>query len=312
MVASKKVAVVASRVDKAAELVAKAVQKAGGQALLVETERVPESLTMSWRPEAIAFDGMRLDSLRVFYIKAIYLGLPIVQPDRLNARNFELWQDQYVAEQQRQSFLYSILRDLHRQGRTFVNPVQTLDLHYLKLFQLSLLRRHGIPVPDTLATNDPAQVRAFAGKHGAIIYKPLAGGAAVSLLNEGDLTAERLQLLANCPILFQEQIQGDEFRAYVLNGEPVAAFQIPTTGVVDARAALDQCSPAELPAEIWETCIRGAELLDLVFTAVDLRRTQNGLYVTLEFNPTPAIAFFEDPTDGVVLRRLADFLVSRA
>ena len=164
----------------------------------------------------------------------------------------------------------------------------------------------------SLGTATPDAVREFVARHGAVIYKPLGGGALVQKVGEADLTDARLQLVANCPVLFQEQIVGDEFRAYVLDGEPVAAFRIPTEGVVDARQNLDKVTPGRLPKEAWELCIRGAKALGMVFTAVDLRRTKEGAFVALEFNPTPAISFFDDPRDGKVITRLASYLVAKA
>jgi glutathione synthase/RimK-type ligase-like ATP-grasp enzyme len=92
----------------------------------------------------------------------------------------------------------------------------------------------------------------------------------------------------------------------------VAAFQIPTEGVVDARQNLAHVRPARLPEEAWRVCLRGARALGLVFTAVDLRRESDGRFVALEFNPTPAIAFFEDPRRGKVISRLAEYLVAKA
>lgn len=64
--------------------------------------------------------------------------------------------------------------------------------------------------------------------------------------------------------------------------------------------------------QAWEICLRGARVLDLVFTAVDLRRRPDGGFVALEFNPAPAVAFFEDPREGRILHRLGEWLVAHA
>jgi glutathione synthase/RimK-type ligase-like ATP-grasp enzyme len=308
----KTVAVIGSSNDEHTRYVAEAVQRRRARVLLVETANVPESATLTWERGAVRYQGERLDDVRSFYIKRVQLSLPIPEPAALPARNFPTFQEQYVAERERQSFLQSVLRALNRPGRSFVNPFETIELHYLKLHQLELLRRHKVPVPPSLGTCDPQAVRDFVREHGRVIYKPLGGGALVQRVTEADLTDERLQLLGNCPVLFQAEIQGDEFRAYVLDGEPVSAFRIPTEGVVDARQNLHQVRPARLPEEAWKLCIRGARALGMVFTAVDLRRDKEGRFVALEFNPTPAISFFEDPKRGKVISRLAEYLVAKA
>ncbi|AGC45578.1 hypothetical protein MYSTI_04280 [Myxococcus stipitatus DSM 14675] len=312
MASRKKVVVIGSRSDDATRFVAEAVERRRARAVLLETDRVPDSAALSWEDGDVHWDGECLSDLRSFYIKVVRLSLPVPEAEALSERNFPRWQEQYLAERERQSFLHSVLRALHRRGGSFVNPLEAVELHYLKLHQLALLRRHRIPVPNTLATTSPEAVREFVARHRAVIYKPLGGGALVRKVEEADLTEERLQLLANCPVLFQEQIVGDEYRAYVLDGEPVAAFHIPTDGVVDARQNLHRTKPARLPKDAWALCIKGAKALGMVFTAVDLRRTREGAFVALEFNPTPAISFFDDPHDGKVISRLASYLVSKA
>ncbi len=312
MASRKKVVLIGSRSDDATRYVAEAVERRRARAIILETERIPDVTTLAWEDGVVHWEGECLSDLRSFYVKNLRLSLPVPEPEALSQRNFTRWQEQYLAERERQSFLHSVVRALHRRGCSFVNPMEAVELHYLKLHQLSLLARHKVPVPASLGTSSPEAVRAFFARHPHVIYKPLGGGALVRKLGEADLTDERLALLGNCPVLFQEQILGDEFRAYVLAGEPVAAFQIPTEGVVDVRQNLDGVRPARLPRAAWELCVRGAKALGMVFTAVDLRRTREGAFVALEFNPTPAISFFDDPREGKVITRLASYLVAQA
>lgn len=308
----KTVAVIGTGEDEHTRYVAAAVERRRARVVLIDTAQVPESASLSWERGSVRYRGERLDEIRSFYLKRVQLSLPLPDPSGLPERNFSTWQEQYIAERERQSFLMSVLRSLRRPGCSFVNPVETIELHYLKLHQLSLLQRHKVPVPISLGSCDPEAVRAFVAQHGSVIYKPLGGGAMVQRVSEADLSPERLQLLLNCPVLFQAEVKGDEFRAYVLDGEPVAAFQIPTDGVVDARQNLARVRPARIPEEAWRICVRGARALGLVFTAVDLRRDADGRFVALEFNPTPAISFFEDPRRGKVISRLAEYLVAKA
>lgn len=308
----KQVAIIGTQGDDATRYVAAAVERFGGSPVLVETDAIPDAIPLSWDDGRVLLGPSPLSDIRAFYVKTLRISLPAPEPAAMAARNFERWQDQYLAERERQSLLYGVLHSLALDASTFINPVEAIAAHGLKLQQLDRLRRAGLPVPASLASSSPEAVRDFASRHRSVIYKPLAGGAMVRRLQAEDLEAERLERLGNCPVLFQAEIPGEEFRAYVLDGEPVAAFQIPTEGVVDARANIPQARPAELPPDAWGLCLKAARTLGMIFTAVDLRRTPDGAYILFECNPTPAISFFDDPREGVVVTRLAGHLVSHA
>jgi glutathione synthase/RimK-type ligase-like ATP-grasp enzyme len=280
--------------------------------LLIETAAIPEAAALSYDAGAITYAGQRLDALRCFYLRTLHIGLPSTDPETFSLRNFDIWQEMYIAERERQSLITSVLEILHEGGAHLVNPVGAMQWHAMKLHQLARLKAHDIPVPESLATNDLMALAGFLERHNRVIYKPLAGGATVRRLTYADLEPERLTLLQHCPVLFQEEILGEEYRAYLLDGEPVAAFSIPTGEAVDARLNLDQARPAELSEDIWSMCVRAAKALGMRWTAVDLRREASGRHVIFECNPTPAISFFDDPVDGIVIRRLADYLLAHA
>lgn len=309
---AKTVGVIGSSDDVHAGHVIEAIRARGAEALLVETDQFPESRRLTYVDGAVHYEGRCLDELKVFYVKKIHHALPATDIEELRRRNFPTWEEQYVAARERQSFLTAVLRSMQVPGRLFVNRLESFDVHFLKLHQTSILARAGVPVPPTLATNDPAALRAFAARHTSVIYKPLGGGAMVRRLTVEDLEDARAELLGNCPALFQAEVLGEEFRAYVLDGEPVAAFHLPTEGVVDARESIDRVTPAEIPDDAWTMCIHAAKVLGLHFAAADFRRTAEGGWCVFELNPTPAISFFDDPKGGKVIARLADHLVAHA
>ena len=93
------------------------------------------------------------------------------------------------------------------------NPMPA-DWLLTKPMQIALLDRAGMPVPETIWTNDPDAVRRFAeGRR--VAYKPVAGGAATKELGPEDLTEERLARSAGRPVTFQELLPGDNYRVYV-------------------------------------------------------------------------------------------------
>ena len=304
--------VVSSAADQHARHVVNAIERAGAEVCYLDPAMVPERLPLSWTEERITLGERSLEEIRSVYIKSVRYSLPVVDPRDAAERAFCRWQDKLIAERERHAFLGAILRNFRVHGATVVNPLETFDLHFMKPYQLAVLFRAGFPVPKSVATCDPEAVQTFAAKFDEVIYKPIGGGAHVRLLTESDLTPERLGLLCKAPVLFQERIPGREFRAYVLDGEPVQAFEVPTAEHVDVRANLRHTQPASLPENVWEACVRAADHLGLVFSGIDLRIRPDESFAILELNPTPAISFYDDPVEGVVITRLADFLVRHA
>ena len=75
-------------------------------------------------------------------------------------------------------------------------------------------------------------------------------------LEARDLTARRLASLATAPVLFQQRIEGLEYRVTVLAGEAIAAFRLPARGVVDAREVIDRAKKVKVPGEVGAVSAR--------------------------------------------------------
>ncbi len=74
-----------------------------------------------------------------------------------------------------------------------------------KAHQLRLARELGIPIPETLITNDPAAAREFIGRHGKVICKAFSATEAnwreTRLVQEGELA--NLDSVRFAPVIFQ-------------------------------------------------------------------------------------------------------------
>src|SRR4051812_15421602 len=87
-----------------------------------------------------------------------------------------------------------------------------------KPFQSQLIASHGFRVPETLVTNDPAEVLAFKALHGEIIYKSMSGvRSIVKALDSDDIA--RLEDIRWCPVQFQEFVHGTDIRVHVIDRE---------------------------------------------------------------------------------------------
>ena len=82
------------------------------------------------------------------------------------------------------------------------------------------------------------------------------------------------------------------------------------TDAIDFRDDPDpRIEPIELPSEIELQCLEIARMLDLLWTGIDFRRTDEGRFVFLEANPSPMFLGFEDRTGLPLTESLAAVLM---
>jgi hypothetical protein len=211
---------------------------------------------------------------------------------------------------EKRAFLRGWLAQLESEGCLLVNSPEANDQHAEKPRQLGLLDRAGLPVPPWLATNDPGAVYAFASE-APLVYKPLAGGAAVHPVTPADLEPERLEALALAPVLFQRRVDGLALRVYVVNGDAVGAVAI-HSDALDYRGHETAIETAVLEDAEADIAIRAAAACGMPFSGVDLIREPGGRVWLLECNPSPMFAAIEDATGVQIAEPLAHFLVETA
>jgi glutathione synthase/RimK-type ligase-like ATP-grasp enzyme len=160
-----------------------------------------------------------------------------------------------------------------------------------KTIQTRAARASGFHIPDSLLTNDLEGIRAFAGRHGPVVYKAVAGTRTYTgLLDLAD--ADRLPRLSTCPTYFQQYITGTNVRVHVV-GTDAFAVEI-TSDFVDYRRHVREMSPISLPGVIAGRCEAVTKTLELLVSGIDLIRTPHGEWYFLEANPSPAFIYYPD------------------
>ncbi|UUZ94697.1 ATP-grasp domain-containing protein [Paenibacillus sp. P25] len=195
-------------------------------------------------------------------------------------------------------------------GHAIVNPVDTLLLHFAKPYQIEVLRSAGIPVPETLVTSRPEELRTFCEQR-EVVYKPVAGGALCRLVTPQDFDAERLSALQTAPVQFQEYIPGDDLRVFVLNRQAIAAFLVGGEGV-DYRSNTTRLEAVSIAPDVAELCVNACDALGLVFSGVDLKLRPDGSVVLIECNPSPMFEGFDRVAPVSVVSQLARYLIETA
>jgi hypothetical protein len=183
-----------------------------------------------------------------------------------------------------------------------------------KPFQAQMIARCGFTIPDTLITNHPDEVRAFAASlpSGRLVYKSIS--AVRSIVQELDLESTDLERLRYLPTQFQEYVDGVDVRVHVI-GERILATEIHSSAIDYRYAARDGLevvmTPCRLPAEIEARCISLATALDLPLCGIDLKRKPDGIYVCFEANPSPAYSYYEEMTGQPIGAALVQWLAGR-
>lgn len=205
----------------------------------------------------------------------------------------------------------------HSLRARWVNPPAADEIAHHKPLQLALARELGLRVPRTLITNDPKSARTFvAGQaSGQTIYKTFLAHEThwreTRLLREDEL--DQLDSLPLAPVIFQEYIPAAADLRVTIFGEEVRAVEIlsgPGSYPYDYRVALDQVTmrPAALPGDVARALLQLMARLDLVYGAIDMRRTPEGEYVFLEINPAGEFLFVQEHSGEDLTQAMAKLL----
>lgn len=251
-----------------------------------------------------------ITDVSVLYLRALFLPSPAIDTSTIQEQLRRDGYAAYAGERERYATWLSWLQALPLDNKLLVNPVDTLLLHFTKPFQLEKLRRLGIPIPETLVTGSAEDLLEFADQR-EVVYKPVAGGALCRILKEEDKEPDKLETLANAPVLFQEYVPGDDIRVFVLNDSVIASFEIEGEGV-DYRESTKRVKAVTIPDAVQNMCIRACRDLGLIFSGVDLKRCGAGQYVMIECNPSPMFEGFDRAAPVPIVRHLAEFLIKEA
>jgi hypothetical protein len=209
----------------------------------------------------------------------------------------------------------------------WVNPRLAASTAELKPVQLREACRAGLSIPNTLISNNPAEIRSFLRSHRKVIYKPLNGhvwredgteyGSYTACVTEHELPNDRL--LQAAPGIFQAQVDKlFEVRAQFF-GATCLAVQIESHkipyGDIDWR--LHQrpemaAGAIQVPGDIYAKSRTLMSRLGLVTGAFDFIIRPTGEWVFLEVNQAGQFLFLERwCQDLPVLDAFVGFIESR-
>ena len=193
-----------------------------------------------------------------------------------------------------------------------VNRIAPMGSNSSKPYQAQLIQAYGFQVPETLITNEPAEVCAFRQKYGRIIYKSISGmRSIVQTFDDNDLA--RLEQIRWCPTQFQAYVPGTDVRVHTI-GQQVFATAINADGATDYRYAAQQngqhadLTAICLPDDLSQRCLDLADGLGLAFAGIDLKLTPDGEVYCFEVNPCPGYSYYEANTGQPIAQAVAKYL----
>lgn len=193
------------------------------------------------------------------------------------------------------------------------NPANAYS-NYSKPYQVGLMAAAGFDVPRTLVTNSSQRAaRFYRDCKQKVIFK----GVSNVMTFAQRLTEEnfsRLDFLPNCPAVFQEFIEGDDYRVHVV-GEKAFCTRLRARNEDYRRSALGDnetitAEPAELPKKIIRLCINFTKQLGLVVSGIDFKEGKGGRLVALETNPYPQFTFYEGRSGQKLTEAVVEHLVN--
>lgn len=195
-----------------------------------------------------------------------------------------------------------------------------------KIYQLSLAKRIGLKIPETIVTNNPSTIRdAYNRFNGDMIAKPVRTGFVdygdeqhaiyTSLVQKKHL--ENLDGARFSPTILQPLIKKMfDVRVTYVDGFFFTAeieSQSDSSSQVDWRKTSNPELPhrkANLPDKIQTQLKTFMEVLDLKFGAIDLIRTPENEYIFLEVNPNGQWLWLDSMLDFGITSAIAEWLIT--
>jgi glutathione synthase/RimK-type ligase-like ATP-grasp enzyme len=258
--------------------------------------------------------GVDLSNITAFYVIDLGLRSPVVRKEN-GEPDVEASAQALPASRRHFAAWNSLLARLAMRCPV-VNPPETHDVHSLKPWEVAAYVQRGLPVPVTLSTSDAQALTVLPeNPSGEWIRKGMVGGYDYTEAFTPPQTLDDSQrVLDGGPLMVQERINGDNLRAFVLDGEVIGAAEVVTQAgeETDSRRGEIRVRRTELPEVAARDAVAAVRHWGMTFAAVDFMvDARSGRYMILECNSAPFFVNFERMTGLPITGRLADFLVGR-
>ncbi len=209
------------------------------------------------------------------------------------------------------------LKHLRDAGTYVVNPPEAILNARDKLRTIQILRKSGLPIPDTLVSEDLMTVVNTVKEWGRSVLKPLMGSMGYgSILTEDPDVAfmvAKVWISYNQPVLIQRymRLNNRDIRVFVVGDKVLGAiYRYAPEGSWKTNVAQGaRVERAELSTELEDLALSACKALGLLFAGVDIGETRDG-YVIYEVNSMPNWSGFMEGTGVNPAEHIADLVIS--
>jgi hypothetical protein len=311
----KTVLIFSTATDIHARVVAKEIERAHGQAVILDVADFPKkwklsfSLSNSSNSVSIHHGNQSIsgdDLVGVWWRRAHRHRIPQVTDPKI--RTFCYNESQALF----QGWIYSL-------DWKIINPLSAQFAADRKPLQLHRATSIGLQIPDTVITNSPEEAEDFVRRRKSGAVFKILTSTSWQLTETRDFKPgyfKQLSKLKMAPAIFQEKIQSKEDIRVTIIDDAVFAVSIRAT---HRLAKLDwrldpapKITPHDLPKDIKKKLVKLLEALGLRFGAIDLGLTPQNDYVFYEVNPAGQFLFCEIHGKQKISRALAAALLRSA
>ena len=298
--------IIGSEQETHSKYVFEKINKQGIPVRYFDSRKYPENLQIGFSPNTN--DGFFIiDNEKIFLkdIQGVYWRWFYGVPMENTGDNFS----NRMVLRERTSALNSMFKCMSETN--WLNCYDAIEMHKIKTYQLNLMAKNNIRIPKTIITNNSDELIDFYEKNNKkVIYKPVLGGAMTKQLTDDDLNAEKLSTLKTSPVQLQEFVEGIDIRVFVM-GKDIYPAEIKAK-TIDFRADdKHTITPVELPDNVNEDCLKALKLLQLGYSGIDIRKSNDGEYVFIEANPAPMFIHFENVTKYPISQKLIELLTKQ-
>jgi glutathione synthase/RimK-type ligase-like ATP-grasp enzyme len=292
--------------------VLRAVERCGGNALILDSADFPQKCKLSYftsRQELI-IEPEKSGRVDARLLAGIWWRRP--QAYRVTPKHPKL--HDFVEQECRQAFLGALTSS----AATFINPVANSRHAALKLVQLRTAEALGLRIPRTCVTTSQEEAERFYNEcDRACVYKCFTG-TDFGFFETRSLSDEDLPELwrgTYCPLLLQEHIRGDYDLRVTVVGDQVFPARIPLQGAphpVDSRLGNLKPESCSIPDVLASALVAIVHRLGLKYSAIDLRFSANEGYTFFELNPEGQYLWIEIEAGLPISSALAHLLLTKS
>lgn len=309
--------ILANKWDLTVDMVVLELQRRDAQFTRLNTEDLPQWSAVARLPEGaihLRYDGTLLMASD---IKAVWNRRPgHVFDDLAPERRPSVPTQRFVTDQ-----WFAWLESLQlRTGVRWINHPTANGLMENKIRQLKMAACLGFSIPETLITNDAAEVRSWLSKLGGpVICKALYSPLIEEEHEDRFIFANLLESIPEdfteslrvAPAIFQRALLPKvDYRVTVVGSQVFAARVDMEELVLDWRTVKSgvNFTLCDLPSAVQDLCRRYVAVANLSFGAIDLVES-GGEFYFLEINPNGEWGWLERPHGIPIAAALCDLLL---